>query len=342
MIEADMLNRGDPNVAAGATLVPTTDRIPVPFDLKGAHVYVAGHNGMVGSAIVRRLQSEDCAVLTADRRTHDLTRQADTESWLAKMRPDVVVVAAARVGGIAYNNSHPVEFLADNLAIELNLIRGAQAVGVRKLLFLGSSCIYPKLAPQPMREDMLLTGPLEPTNEWYAVAKIAGIKLAQAMRRQYGADFISAMPTNLYGPGDNYHPEHSHVPAALIRRMDEAKRAGAKSVTIWGTGKPRREFLFVDDLADACIFMLKHYSDTGFLNVGTGEDIAIADFATLVAEVVGFRGKLLFDPSRPDGTPRKLLDVSKLTALGWRARTHLRSGLEAAYADFLAGGGRNL
>lgn len=324
------------------TMMPATDKKAALFDLKGARVYVAGHGGMVGGAIARRLQAEDCTVVTVDRRTLDLTRQAETETWLANTRPDVVVVAAARVGGIAYNNAYPVEFLADNLAIELNLIRGAQAVGVRKLLFLGSSCIYPKLAPQPMREDMLLTGPLEPTNEWYAVAKIAGIKLTQAMRRQYGADFIAAMPTNLYGPRDNYHPEHSHVPAALIRRMHEAKVAGAAGVTVWGTGNPRREFLFVDDLADACVFMLKHYSDAGFLNVGTGEDISIADFARLVAEVAGFRGELIFDASRPDGAPRKLLDVSRLTALGWRARTDLRSGLTATYQDFLAGGGRDV
>jgi len=319
-----------------------TERKAALFDLKGARVYVAGHGGMVGSAIVRRLQTEDCTVLTANRRDLDLTRQAETESWLAQAKPDVVVVAAARVGGIAYNDTYPVEFLADNLAIELNLIRGAHATDVRKLLFLGSSCIYPKLAPQPMREDMLLTGPLEPTNEWYAVAKIAGIKLVQAMRRQYGADFISAMPTNLYGPRDNYHPEHSHVPAALIRRIHQAKVAGARNVTIWGTGKPRREFLFVDDLADACAFMLKNYSEMEFLNIGTGEDISIADFASLVAEVVGFKGELVFDPSRPDGTPRKLLDVSKLAALGWRARTDLRPGLEATYRDFLAGGGRDV
>lgn len=312
------------------------------FDLKGARVYVAGHGGMVGSAIVRRLQTEDCTVLTANRRDLDLTRQAETERWLAQAKPDVVVVAAARVGGIAYNDTYPVEFLADNLAIELNLIRGAHATDVRKLLFLGSSCIYPKLAPQPMREDMLLTGPLEPTNEWYAVAKIAGIKLVQAMRRQYGADFISAMPTNLYGPRDNYHPEHSHVPAALIRRIHQAKVAGARNVTIWGTGKPRREFLFVDDLADACAFMLKNYSEMEFLNIGTGEDISIADFASLVAEVVGFKGELVFDPSRPDGAPRKLLDVSKLAALGWRAQTDLRPGIEATYRDFLAGGGRHV
>jgi len=312
------------------------------FDLRGKRVYVAGHRGMVGSAIVRRLRSEDCTILVEDRQDLDLTRQAETESWLERMKPDVVVVAAARVGGIAYNNAYPVDFLADNLAIELNLIRGSHAAGVRKLLFLGSSCIYPKLAPQPMTEDMLLTGALEPTNEWYAVAKIAGIRLAQAMRKQFGSDYICVMPTNLYGPGDNYHPEHSHVPAALIRRMHEAKVSGTRTVTVWGSGTPYREFLFVDDLADACVFVLKNYSDMGFLNVGTGEDITVAEFARLVGEVVGFKGELAFDTTRPDGTPRKLLDVSRLTALGWRARTDLRTGLAAAYRDFLAGGGRNL
>src|SRR5215471_13770493 len=313
-----------------------------PFALAGKRVYVAGHGGMVGGAIVRRLRSENCSVLTAGRLEFDLTRQSETEAWLDRNRPDVVVVAAARVGGIAYNNAYPVDFLADNLAIELNLIRGSHAVGVRKLLFLGSSCIYPKLAPQPMTEDMLLTGALEPTNEWYAVAKIAGIKLVQAMRKQYGVDFISAMPTNLYGPGDNYHPEHGHVPAGLIRRMHEAKVAGAPSVTVWGTGTPRREFLFVDDLADACVFLSNNYSDVGFVNIGTGTDVTIAEFARLVAEVVGFRGDLLFDTSRPDGTPRKLLDVSKMCSLGWRAQTDLRAGLETAYRNFVAGGGRGL
>jgi GDP-L-fucose synthase len=312
----------------------------LPFDLTGKRVFVAGHRGMVGAALVRRLASERCDVLAADRRAVDLTRQADTEGWLRDNRPDVVVVAAARVGGIAYNNAYPVDFLADNLAIELNLIRGAFAVEVGKLLFLGSSCIYPKLAPQPMREDMLLTGALEPTNEWYAVAKIAGIKLVEAYRRQYGADFISLMPTNLYGPGDNYHPEHSHVPAALIRRFHEAKLAKAASVSVWGTGRPRREFLAVDDLADACVFVLKNYSDDRFLNVGTGHDLTIADFAKLVADVVGYAGSIVFDTNRPDGAPQKLLDVNRLAQLGWTARTELRAGIAAAYRDFLGGGAR--
>jgi len=312
----------------------------LPFDLAGRRVFVAGHRGMVGAALVRRLASERCEVLTADRRVLDLARQADTQDWLRDKRPDVVIVAAARVGGIAYNNAFPVDFLADNLAIELNLIGGAFAVGVRKLLFLGSSCIYPKLASQPMSEDMLLTGTLEPTNQWYAVAKIAGIKLVEAYRRQYGADFISLMPTNLYGPGDNYHPERSHVPAALIRRFHEAKLAKAASVLVWGTGRPRREFLAVDDLADACVFALKNYSDDQFLNVGTGCDVTIAEFAAMVADVVGYRGDIVFDASRPDGAPQKLLDVSRLTKLGWTARTELRAGIAAAYRDFLDGGAK--
>jgi GDP-L-fucose synthase len=290
---------------------------------------------MVGSALVRRLASEPVELLVADRRTLDLTRQAETEAWLNNSRPDVVIVAAARVGGIAYNNAYPVDFLADNLAIELNLIRSAFAVGVRKLLFLGSSCIYPRLAPQPIREEMLLTGALEPTNEWYAVAKIAGIKLVEAYRRQFGADFISLMPANLYGPGDNYYPEYSHVPAALIRRFHEAKLAKSPTATVWGTGRPRREFLAVDDLADACVFVLKNYSDDLFLNVGTGRDITIADFAALVADVVRYAGAIAFDPSRPDGTPQKLLDVSRLTQMGWTARIDLRTGIAAAYQDFL-------
>jgi len=314
---------------------------PSIFDLRGKRVYVAGHSGMAGSAIVRRLAREDCEILTTRHSDVDLTRQQPTEAWFSANKPDAVFLAAGLVGGIHANDTYPADFIADNLAIALNVIRAAHAAKVRKLLFLGSSCIYPKLAPQPMNEDMLLSGPLEPTNEWYAVAKIAGIRLVQAMRRQFGADFISVMPTNLYGPGDNYHPEHSHVPAALIRRMHEAKLAGARAVTVWGTGQARREFMFVDDLADACVFLLKSYSDMGFLNVGTGTDVSIADFARLVADVVGFTGELEFDTSRPDGTPRKLLDVSKLSALGWRAQTDLRTGLATAYRDYLAGGGRD-
>jgi GDP-L-fucose synthase len=307
------------------------------FDLAGKRVYVAGHTGMVGSAIVRRLAGVPCEIITADRATVDLERQAQVEAFLAARRPDVVIVAAARVGGIHANSTYPAEFISDNLAIARNTIHGSYQAGVRKLLFLGSSCIYPQLARQPMREEELLTGPLEPTNQWYAVAKIAGIKLCQAYRRQYGADFISVMPTNLYGSGDNYHPENSHVVAALIRRFHQAKKERSPSVTVWGTGKPLREFLFVDDLADACVFVLEHYSDEQHVNVGSGEEVAVAQFAELVAEVVDYRGKLVFDPSRPDGVPRKLLDSSKLASMGWRARTPLRAGLERAYASFLAG-----
>jgi GDP-L-fucose synthase len=310
------------------------------FDLAAKRVYVAGHNGMVGAAIVRRLKSEACEILSADHAALNLARQKETEQWIGSAKPDAVIVAAAKVGGIAFNSAYPVDFLADNLAIALNVIRAAHAAGVKKLLFLGSSCIYPRLAPQPMREEMMLTGPLEPTNEWYAVAKIAGIKLVEAYRRQYGADFISVMPTNLYGPGDNYDLEHSHVPAALIRRLHEAKLADAPAVTVWGTGRPRREFLAVDDLADACVFVMKFYSAEGFLNIGTGRDVTIAEFAQLVAEVVGYKGRLVFDTSRPDGAPQKLLDISKLTQLGWRAKISLRDGIATAYADFLAGGGR--
>jgi GDP-L-fucose synthase len=308
---------------------------PLLFDLAGKRVYVAGHAGMAGSAIARRLARENCEILTAEHAALDLADQAQTEQWLAREKPDAVFLAAARVGGISANSSYPAAFIGDNLAIALNVIRAAHAAGVKKLLFLGSSCIYPRLATQPITEEELLAGPLEPTNEWYAIAKIAGIKLCQAYRRQYGADFISVMPTNLYGPGDNYHPEHSHVPAALIRRFHEAKVSGAPNVAVWGTGTPQREFLAVDDLADACVFVMKHYSGDGFLNVGTGEDVTIADFARLVAEIVAYPGKIVFDTSRPDGTPRKLLDVSKLAALGWRAQTPLRDGLKAAYADFV-------
>ena len=312
------------------------------FQLAGRRIFVAGHRGMVGSALVRRLQKVDCEILTEPRSELDLTRQSDTERWFHDKRPDVVVVAAATVGGIHANNARPVEFLADNLAIELNAIRSAHATGCKKLLFLGSTCIYPKLASQPMAESELLTGPLEPTNEWYAVAKIAGIKLCQAYRRQYNADFISAMPTNLYGPNDNYHPEDSHVVAALIRRFHEAKVNGANEVVVWGTGKPRREFLHVDDLADACIFLLENYSGDDIVNIGWGTDISIAEFAELIATTVGFTGRLVFDPERPDGTPRKLVDTSKLSRLGWQAKIELAAGLEHAYRDFLAGPAKTL
>lgn len=310
---------------------------PVLFELRGKRVFVAGHRGMAGSAIVRRLASVGCEILTADREIVDLRNQTVTEAWMKEARPDAVFMAAARVGGIHANNTFPADFIADNLAIELNVMRASLAVGVQKLLFLGSSCIYPRDAAQPMTEEALLTGSLEPTNEWYAVAKIAGIKLAQAYRRQHGADFISVMPTNLYGPGDNYHPENSHVPAALIRRFHEAKLARRGSVEVWGTGKPLREFLAVDDLADACVFVMERYSNEGFLNIGTGEDISIGDFAKVVSDTVGYEGAIRFDTSRPDGTPRKLLDVSKASALGWKAKTTLREGLKLAYADFLAG-----
>jgi GDP-L-fucose synthase len=313
---------------------------PLLFDLAGKRIWVVGHTGMAGSAIVRRLACEPCQIVTADRQALDLTQQAAVEGWLAREKPDAVFLAAGHVGGIHANNSYPADFLAGNLAIALNVLRAAHGLEVNKLLFLGSSCIFPRDAVQPMTEDMLLTGPLEPTNEWYAVAKIAGIKLAQAYRRQFGDDFISVMPSNLYGPGDNYHPEHSHVPAALIRRFHEAKVAGSRQATVWGSGRPYREFLAADDLADACVFVMKHYSGEDFLNVGTGQEVSIAEFARLVAEVVGFTGELVFDTGRPDGAPRKLLDVSRLAALGWRAKVPLRQGLAAAYADFLAGGGR--
>ena len=310
------------------------------FDLKGKRIYVAGHKGMAGSAIMRRLAREDCEIVTADRQTLDLTDQSATERFLGQTRPDAVFLAAGHVGGIYANDTYPADFIADNLAIGLNVIRGAYRAGVGKLLALGSSCIYPKYAPQPMAEEALLTGPLEPTNEWYAVAKIAAIKLCEAYRKQHGADFISVMPTNLYGPGDNYHPDNSHVPAALIRRFHEAKTTDAPTVTVWGTGTPRREFLCSDDLADACVFVMKHYSDLGFLNIGVGKDVTIADFAGLVRDVVGYQGKIVYDRTRPDGPPQKLLDVSKLTALGWSPKVSLRDGLAAAYADFLANGGR--
>jgi GDP-L-fucose synthase len=306
------------------------------YAIGGKRVWVAGHRGMVGSALLRRLQREDCEILTVGHDQVDLTRQADTEDWMAAARPQAVFVAAAHVGGIHANDSYPADFLFKNLAIETNVIHAAWKIGVEKLLFLGSSCIYPREAPQPILEAALLTGPLEPTNEWYAVAKIAGLKLCQAYRRQHGCEFISAMPTNLYGPGDNFHPVNSHVPAALLRRFHEAKEAGVAEVTVWGTGRPRREFLFVDDLADACVFLMERYSDDSHVNVGTGTDIAIADFAQSVMRVVGYRGRVVYDTSRPDGMPRKVMDVSRLAGLGWTAPTSLEDGLGRYYRWFLA------
>ena len=306
-----------------------------PYPLRGRRVWVAGHRGMVGAALARRLAREDCEILTVDRAQADLRRQSEVEAWLAAAKPQAVVVAAATVGGILANDTRPGEFLYDNLAIEANVIHGARQGGVEKLLFLGSSCIYPRAAAQPMAEEALLTGPLEPTNQWYAVAKIAGLKLCQAYRRQYGCDFITAMPTNVYGPGDNFDPDSSHVVAALLRRAHEAKIAGADSLTVWGSGRPRREFLFVDDLADALVFLLQSYSAEAHVNVGTGKDLAISELAALVADVVGFEGRLAFDPSKPDGSPRKLLDVSRLAALGWSPSTGLRDGLAETYRWFV-------
>jgi GDP-L-fucose synthase len=307
----------------------------IPFDLKGKRVFVAGHRGMVGAALVRRLATEGIELLTVPRAEVDLRDQAQVFDWFAKKRPEAVFLAAAKVGGIVANNTLRAEFIYDNLILATNVIHAAHLNGVEKLMFLGSSCIYPKLAPQPLRENSILTGPLEITNEPYAIAKIAGIKLVEAYRSQYGSDFINVMPTNLYGPGDNYHPEYSHVVAALIRRFHEAKVAGAQEVVVWGTGAPRREFLYVDDLADACIHLMKTYSSDELVNIGTGEDITIAEFARLVAGVVGYKGKIAYDPARPDGTPQKLLDVSRLAKLDWRARTSLEEGLKLAYHAYL-------
>ena len=308
----------------------------IPFDLKGRTVFVAGHRGMVGSALVRRLAREDVEVLTLDRSAVDLRDQTAVGHWFAAKRPQAVFLAAARVGGIVANNTLRAEFLYDNLVIAANVIHAAYLNSAEKLMFRCSSCVYPKLAPQPMREDCLMTGPLEPTNEPYAIAKIAGIKMVEAYRDQYGADFINVMPTNLYGRGDNYHPEYSHVVAALIRRFHEAKTSGIGNVAVWGTGVPRREFLYVDDLADACIHLMKTYSDKELVNIGTGEDITIAEFARLVAAIVGYTGDISFDISKPDGTPRKLLDVSRLAQLGWRASTSLDDGIRLAYRAYLA------
>jgi GDP-L-fucose synthase len=306
-----------------------------PFELNGKRVFVAGHRGMVGAAITRRLATEGVDILTASRAELDLRDQAAVFDWFARSKPQAVFLAAAKVGGIVANNTLRAEFLYDNLAIAANVIHAAHLNRTEKLMFLGSSCIYPKLAPQPLREDYMLTGPLEITNEPYAVAKIAGIKMAEAYRSQYGSDFISVMPTNLYGPGDNYHPEYSHVVAALIRRFHEAKQSGASNVVVWGTGTPRREFLYVDDMADACVHLMKVHSSSDMVNIGTGEDISIAEFAQVVALTVGYTGTISYDTSRPDGTPRKLLDVGRLAALGWRAQTSLEDGIALAYRAYL-------
>ena len=305
------------------------------FDLRGKRIWVAGHNGMVGSGVVRRLFHEGCDVLTTNRATLDLRVQADVRSWLAQNRPDAVVLAAAKVGGILANDQFPVEFLYENLVIETNVIEGAFRADVGKLLFLGSSCIYPRMAPQPIQEDALLMGPLESTNEWYAIAKIAGLKLCEAYRRQYGVDYIAAMPTNLYGPGDNFDLASSHVIPALIRKAHEAKLAGESHLEIWGTGTPLREFLHVDDCADALVFLLKSYSGNQHVNIGSGVDIPIADLARMIMRVVGLEGELAFDATKPDGTPRKLMSGDKLAKLGWRPRIDLEDGLRQTYKWFL-------
>lgn len=305
------------------------------FHLAGARIWVAGHGGMVGSAIVRRLASEDCEVVTAGRAAVDLRRQNEVEQWMADAKPEAVFLAAATVGGILANDSRPAEFIYDNLAIETNIVHSAWRTGVKKLLFLGSSCIYPQMAPQPISEDALLTGPLEPTNQWYSIAKIAGIKLTQAYRRQYGCDFVSAMPTNLYGPGDNFDLLSSHVVPALLRKAHEAKVSGTSDLEIWGSGSPRREFLYVEDLADALIHVIKVYSDETHVNIGTGQDVTIRELAETILETVDMQARLRFDPMKPDGTPRKRLDISRLSALGWRSRTSLREGLRKTYQWYL-------
>ncbi len=315
-----------------------TSLIPSPtiYPLLGKRVFVAGHRGMVGAALVRRLQAEGCEVLTASRDQADLRDQAGVRAYFAAEKPDAVILAAAKVGGILANDTYPADFLYENLVIETNVIEAAYRSGVEKLLFLGSSCIYPRLATQPITEDALLTGPLEDTNQWYAVAKIAGIKLCQAYRRQHGCDYISAMPTNLYGPGDNYDLEKSHVIPAMLRKAHDARARGDAAMTIWGSGTPMREFLHVDDAADALVHLLKTYSDPTHVNVGSGTDVTILELAHLVAETVGFTGRIETDPSKPDGTPRKLLDVSRLKALGWEPRFDLKTGLADAYGWFQA------
>jgi GDP-L-fucose synthase len=304
------------------------------YSLKGKRVWVAGHQGMVGSALVRRLAQVDCTLLTVSRDDLDLTRQAEVEAWMASAKPQVAFLAAAKVGGIIANDTWPAQFLYDNIAIAANVIHAAEAADVEKLLFLGSSCIYPKLAYQPMKESALMTGPLEPTNEWYAIAKIAGLKLCQAYRRECACDFISAMPTNLYGPGDNFDLTTSHVIPALMRKAHQAKLRGERQLVIWGSGTPKREFLHVDDAADALVHLITHYSDESHVNVGSGSELTILEIARIIAEVVGFTGQITIDPSKPDGAPRKLLDTSMLQRLGWRPSIGLKEGLTSTYAWF--------
>ena len=304
------------------------------FDPSGKKIWVAGHKGMVGSAIVRRLQQENCEILTVDKSELNLLNQAGIEKWMMEQRPDIVFMAAARVGGIHANNTQPANFLYENLAIQTNIIHASYLAGVKKLVFLGSSCIYPKFAEQPIKEESLLTGPLEPTNEWYAIAKIAGLKMCQAYRRQYGCDYICAMPTNLYGAGDNYDLDNSHVAAALLIKTQLAKFNGDKQLVIWGSGKPLREFMYVDDLADALVFLTKNYSASEHINVGTGQEVSIKSLAEIICDVVGFEGEFIFDASRPDGTPRKLMDSSRLGQLGWKPRYSLGDGLKLTYKSF--------
>ena len=306
------------------------------FDLSRKRVWVAGHRGMAGAAIARRLASEPCEIVTAARSELDLLRQADVHAWVANQKIDAVFLAAATVGGIMANTTRPAEFLYENLTIETNVIHAAKSAGVKKLLFLGSSCIYPRMAEQPMKEEALLTGALEPTNEWYAIAKIAGIKLCAAFRRQYGCDFVSVMPTNLFGPGDRYDAQNGHVVAAVIMKIHAAKRSNSALVELWGSGTPKREFLFTEDLADACVFVMKNYSDELFLNVGTGRDMTIGELAENIARVAGWKGTFTFDQSKPDGMPRKVMDVSRLQALGWSAQTPFDEGIKQAYDWYVA------